>query len=291
MAVTCMVFILGSIWEPIIAIELEDAKTTWISFLLTDQDIKANKIKNTKNSQKMFQDTNIHEMITDVPAYQDQKLGRLKRVFLSRGWGPGGYEAPPPPQRFVRRPPVRQSPQIKTKERSFPKATGSSGGARYAALVSSRQKEQKALQKPQYRRFHSIFTSGTWSPLGKRSNDINIQNSFKDSLEKYVGYKETSQSRFYFDDGKLSNNENKRSGVFASYGWGAGGSSPPSKHPWMQPSASSLRLPIYPRVISLTDSSSSGDRHTESFRSGGILQGKKPLFHLFVSHGWGPMGR
>lgn len=30
--------------------------------------------------------------------------------------------------------------------------------------------EEKQLQEPlEYRRFHSIFTSGTWSPLGKRN--------------------------------------------------------------------------------------------------------------------------
>lgn len=36
---------------------------------------------------------------------------RMKRVFLSRGWGPGGYDAPAPqpPQRYVRRPPLPQS--------------------------------------------------------------------------------------------------------------------------------------------------------------------------------------
>lgn len=124
MAFTCMVFILSSLWEPTTASELKDKKT-WISLLLTNQDIKENRIK-IKNSQKIIQDTNTDETNNDVPVYEDGKTGRLKRVFLSRGWGPGGYEAPPPPpQRFVRRPlQVRQSPQTKTKEKFFPTPTG-----------------------------------------------------------------------------------------------------------------------------------------------------------------------
>lgn len=48
----------------------------------------------------------------------EERAGEVvKRVFLSRGWGPGGYDAPPPPppsppHRFVRRPPAppRSSP-------------------------------------------------------------------------------------------------------------------------------------------------------------------------------------
>lgn len=42
----------------------------------------------------------------------EERVGEVvKRVFLSRGWGPGGYDAPPPPppsppHRFVRRPPA-----------------------------------------------------------------------------------------------------------------------------------------------------------------------------------------
>lgn len=42
---------------------------------------------------------------------KDAANTRMKRVFLSRGWGPGGYDAPAPqpPQRYVRRPPLPQS--------------------------------------------------------------------------------------------------------------------------------------------------------------------------------------
>ncbi|XP_069184419.1 uncharacterized protein, partial [Procambarus clarkii] len=216
------------------------------------------------------------------------------RVFLSRGWGPGGYEAPsPPPQRFVRRPPAFQPPGTKIQENRPTPGIGGNGGARYAALVSPQQLEQ-SQQKPQYRRFHSIFTSGTWSPLGKRSDGINEHIAFKNSIEKNKGNNGQGWLGFVLDDkGNLIASDDKRSGVFASSGWGAGGSSPPSKHPWIPHSTNTLSSPILPRVISMTadGSSSGGGRHKASFRSNTLHQDDKPLLHLFVSHGWGPMGR
>ncbi|XP_066960941.1 uncharacterized protein [Macrobrachium rosenbergii] len=88
---------------------------------------------------------------------------RTKRVFLSRGWMAGGYKAPEPsPNRFVRRPPA-----LAPVPPSFPQpkpGDGPGNEAHYAALVSDQPQ-----QSPPYRRFHSIFTSGMWTPLGKRS--------------------------------------------------------------------------------------------------------------------------
>lgn len=54
---------------------------------------------------------------------EDAANTRMKRVFLSRGWGPGGYDAPapppPPPQRYVRRPSSLQLSSEANMERPF----------------------------------------------------------------------------------------------------------------------------------------------------------------------------
>lgn len=52
---------------------------------------------------------------------EDAASTRMKRVFLSRGWGPGGYDAPAPqpPLRYVRRPPLPQSADAADMERPF----------------------------------------------------------------------------------------------------------------------------------------------------------------------------
>ena len=59
--------------------------TPWLPFLLMDS----------------------HAVLSPLASpHEDDISSRSKKVFLSRGWGPGGYDAPPPPapQRFVRRP-------------------------------------------------------------------------------------------------------------------------------------------------------------------------------------------
>ncbi|XP_076041216.1 uncharacterized protein LOC143025436 [Oratosquilla oratoria] len=152
---------------------------------------------------------------THLEALADTSRSRRKRVFLSRGWGPGGYEA------IKERRPVRtHSPEegaagvldafdiyetlaeaehAKTYGRHNPRRKihvlrhvaspglpPSPGGAHYEALVwavnhpfshkgpkSSSKANLKQKQKPLIpRRFHSMFTSGTWSPLGKRNSAV-----------------------------------------------------------------------------------------------------------------------
>ncbi|KAK8725531.1 hypothetical protein OTU49_010607 [Cherax quadricarinatus] len=292
-SIICAMFLLCCSWESTTAKELEQ-KQPWLTPVM-DQTMEESAVVNTMNGRDISEENTADEMGGNGVTCDndmDDKSGRYKRVFLSRGWGPGGYEAPSPPsQRFVRRPPAFQAPRTKIQENILTPAIGGNGGARYAALVSPKQLEQ-TQQKPQYRRFHSIFTSGTWSPLGKRSDGKNNNDAFKNSLENYKGNNERSWLGFVLDEGNLITNENKRSGVFASSGWGAGGSSPP-KHPWIRHATNSLRSPNFPQVISMVggESSSGGDRHKASFRSSTLHQEDKPLFHLFVSHGWGPMGR
>ncbi|MPC66118.1 hypothetical protein E2C01_060263 [Portunus trituberculatus] len=173
---------------------------------------------------------------------------RTKKVFLSRGWGP---------------------------ERA--------GRARFAALVSTQRQETQP--QPQYRRFHSIFTSGTWSPLGKRSAAVEEPGAFPGMQEAAQGGGDKLAPLFTKTKPFV---KDKRAGVFASQGWGAGGSPTPTwsssstwtdtQHPWMAAS-------LIPSDNNGGRGSGGGDRYVASFRSGG------PLLHHFLSHGWRPMGR
>lgn len=150
--------------------------------------------------------------------------------------------------------------------------------------MSSQQQEPQ--QKPQYRRFHSIFTSGTWSPLGKRGaatlmvphpqpltpgDNDEIQNDLQVFSDRVTPFKM----------------KDKRSGVFASHGWGPGGSSPPSswagrRHPWL----ASLTSGGTDNSGGGGGGAGGGDRYVARFSGSG-----GPLFHHFLSHGWRPMGR
>lgn len=208
---------------------------------------------------------------------------RRKRVFLSRGWGPGGYEAPQPPQRFVRRPPLPPTKLPQKQPLVQAQKTKGIGGSRFAALVSNQQPPPNQ-PNTQYRRFHSIFTSGTWSPLGKRSG---IHTTPEES--------QASSDRANEEEADIY--AEKKSAVFASHGWGAGGSSTPRKQLWT-PAANSVRSLMYPQAMSLSEGSwESGratagpQRHVSTFQGAGASQQRKPLLHLFVSNGWGPMGR
>lgn len=160
------------------------------------------------------------------------------------------------------------------------------GGARFAALVSSQQ--QEAQQKPQYRRFHSIFTSGTWSPLGKRGA-VNLMAPRPLPLTQGDSDEVQNDLQVFSDRETSFNMKDKRSGVFASHGWGAGGSSPPPsswagpRHPWLASLASGSA-----DNSGGGGSAGSGDRYVTSFSGGGS---GGPLFHHFLSHGWRPMGR
>ncbi|RXG54035.1 hypothetical protein Avbf_09711 [Armadillidium vulgare] len=105
-----------------------------------------------------------------------------KRVFLSRGWGPGGYEVPSQGigsvsdiiklASFIRN---NESPLLEA-----PRTSALVAAPSFTGLLSPPERERNegwkssrpSKEKPDsmdYRRFHSIFTSGTWSPLGKRS--------------------------------------------------------------------------------------------------------------------------
>ncbi|KAK4309737.1 hypothetical protein Pmani_018665 [Petrolisthes manimaculis] len=286
----------------------------------------------------------------EVEEEEENLGGVVKRVFLSRGWGPGGYNTPPPlpspPHRLVRRPPgPPQVPETRSVQTLPPPLTTgkSMGGARFAALVSAaRQRPLPSQPKASSRRFHSIFTSGTWRPLGKRGNHSHpfkapYVNFLKDNLDEdrndYLDDKtkvkgqvlgnsvrtmepdeELNPNRpkyqvklgFENKDVPLPRHQGKRSGVFASHGWGAGGSGTPSSHPWtsLSPPSNMWGSHITPGMRDLADwhgnqpknsrdgqagrgesHSAIGDRHLVSFR------GNTPLFHLFLSHGWGPMGR
>ncbi|XP_042230288.1 uncharacterized protein LOC121871830 isoform X2 [Homarus americanus] len=225
--VTCLVFILGCFWEATAA--AHDVKPC-LSPSLMDQHIQDIGDESLRKSQNLFKDKTEEEIDNNNGVTVD-KTGHHKRVFLSRGWGPGGYEAPPPPpQRFVRRPPALHPPRAKIHEKPPTTAVGGNGGAWYAALVSPHRQEQ-IQQKPQYRQFHSIFTSGNWSPLGKRGGSINVIDAFENSLRKY---KDNDKKWLGFlldkEDDNVTTGEDKRSGVFVSSGWGAGGSSPVRHH-------------------------------------------------------------
>lgn len=151
--------------------------------------------------------------------------------------------------------------------------------------MSSQQ--QEAQQKPQYRRFHSIFTSGTWSPLGKRGvatpgilRPLPLTEGGNDEAEDDL-------PQVFSDRVTPFKMKDKRSGVFASHGWGAGGSSPPNswagaRHPWL----ASLTSGNADNSGAGGDGNGGGDRYVASFSGGG-----GPLFHHFLSHGWRPMGR
>lgn len=159
------------------------------------------------------------------------------------------------------------------------------GGSRFAALVSNQQQPPPNQPNTQYRRFHSIFTSGTWSPLGKRGG-------IHTAPEERRGFSDAD------DEDELEISGEKRSAVFASHGWGAGGSSTPRKQLWTPAAANSLRPMEYPQATSLSQGSwesgpaaSGPQRHASSFQTVGVPQQRKPLLHLFVSNGWGPMGR
>lgn len=157
------------------------------------------------------------------------------------------------------------------------------GGSRFAALVSNQQPPPNQ-PNTQYRRFHSIFTSGTWSPLGKRSGIHTTPEESQASSDRANEEEEDIYAE-------------KKSAVFASHGWGAGGSSTPRKQLWT-PAANSVRSLMYPQAMSLSEGSwESGratagpQRHVSTFQGAGASQQRKPLLHLFVSNGWGPMGR
>ncbi|XP_063889274.1 uncharacterized protein LOC135115998 [Scylla paramamosain] len=218
--------------------------------------------------------------------------GRTKRVFLSRGWGPGGYDAPPPPapQRYTRRPLVPPSTGQDDTEQPVPSSLAlreRAGRARFAALVSTQRQETQP--QPQYRRFHSIFTSGTWSPLGKRSAPMGEPGIFPGMEEEAEGDSDKLEPLFTKTKPFV---KDKRAGVFASQGWGAGGSPTPT---WSSSSSSSstswtdTHHPWLAAPLITSDktggSGGGGERYMASFRSGG------PLFHHFLSHGWRPMGR
>ncbi|CAL4119915.1 unnamed protein product, partial [Meganyctiphanes norvegica] len=228
---------------------------------------------------------------------QDEDLGDedqidvSKRVFLSRGWGPGGYETyVARPSRFPRRPqgpPTTSRPSV---------ATGRNlDGAKYAALVWLGQQKPRH-PKPQNRRFHSIFTSGTWSPLGKRSGE---NNNWDDSEDTWLD----NGSNISGDD--WQNTESivipfianmKRSNVFTSRGWGAGGTakgnliSKPKQHPW---SSVGLGTSVRNNDLNIHNMPEyrPNHRYVSRFHSDDYDDSTPPLFNLFVSHGWGPMGR
>lgn len=198
------------------------------------------------------------------------------------------------------------------------------GGARFAALVSAaRQRSLPSQPKATSRRFHSIFTSGTWRPLGKRGTHSHLSKApfgtlLKENLDE--GYNEYLDDNTRQDVGnnvkimeldedvRLPRQQDKRSGVFASHGWGAGGSGTSTSHPWtsLSPPSSMWGSHVTPGIRDMANwhgnqpkSNRDGharrgeshsaigdrDRHLISFR------GNTPLFHLFLSHGWGPMGR
>lgn len=197
------------------------------------------------------------------------------------------------------------------------------GGARFAALVSAaRQRALPSQPKASSRRFHSIFTSGTWRPLGKRGTHSPLSEAPSGSLlkEKTVdeGQNEHSDDNIeqlvgnnvkiteLDEDARLPRQQRKRSGVFASHGWGAGGSGTSTGHPWtpLSPPSGMWGSHVTPGVRDVANwhgnrpksnrdnhalrgesHSTIGDRHLISFR------GNTPLFHLFLSNGWGPMGR
>lgn len=198
------------------------------------------------------------------------------------------------------------------------------GGARFAALVSAaRQRAVPSQPKTSSRRFHSIFTSGTWRPLGKRGTPSHLSKAPFGSILKENNLDEGQNE--YLDDNTrevVENNvkiteqdedlrsprrQDKRSGVFASQGWGAGGTGTSTGHPWTSltpPSGMWGSSHVMPGVRDIANWHGNqpkssrdghahrgesrpaiGDRHLISFR------GNTPLFHLFLSHGWGPMGR
>lgn len=254
----------------------EDLDTPWLPFLPRDS-----------HAALIPPSTRPHDAVLE-----DDVNARTKKVFLSRGWGPGGYDAPPPPppQRFVRRPLLPPtlgqvntespfSPPLALRERA--------GRARFAALVSTQR--QEAPQKPQYRRFHSIFTSGTWSPLGKRGAAPIDGPRLVPTAEEQTDDGD-DEVRLVFSKTTPLVIKNRRSGVFASHGWGAGGSPVPTWSPSSPTNGwTDTRHPWLTAALATSDNGSGrgggGDRYVASFRSGG------PMLHHFLSRGWRPMGR
>ena len=232
--------------------------------------------------------------------------------------------------------------------------------------VEKVEKAKNKQNKHDYRRFHSIFTSSSWSPMGKRSNNIDLNSEtedvidFNENLEdlfnfynflhtKYEG-KEISPELYnavkeiqdslvslimrnlesednlvetpsklvdlesalsleelansYSDFSELPNLPNKRSTVFASQGWGAGGvavgSYQPSnfnyKYRKPLPSVNYRKSNATPRITIVSkgpgsyrkDFANSMPVNPKWRTSGG---GFAPMFHLFASSGWGPSGR
>ncbi|XP_063597880.1 uncharacterized protein LOC134774399 [Penaeus indicus] len=111
----CIALMVTCVWQPMTAIELPSGDaTSLLTFLAiprADTALLPHLLPHSPDDADFAYTYSLPPSdLSDSGGYDDDNHStgpeRRKRVFLSRGWGPGGYEAPQPPQRFVRRPPL-----------------------------------------------------------------------------------------------------------------------------------------------------------------------------------------